>query len=175
MYLNTGVDYYLATLPDIIVVCKSGLRIRSPNIKFKLLSYPDLNKIELMVTSGMNRLDINDEICSKCILGIVGFDNEEIDFSESPCFVSDYIATKIENNSRTIINDVEKAFTSLSGSSSLYERLSLVVAHYTNNSYEFTQKLPIDELVKRYALCSMSFPNVVPPIEFEEEKESRVG
>ena len=176
MYLSSGVDYYVVALEGIEVVCKkSCLRLKSPNIKFKLLSYPDLNKINLMMSSGMSEEDIHEEVCNKCILGIVGFDNEIIDFDESPAGIVGHIGFKILENSKTLLNDIEESFQILSQGCSLYERLSLVVAHYTNNTYEYCQCLPIDELIKRYALCSMAFPDKVPPIEFEREEESRVG
>lgn len=174
MYLNSGVDYYLVNLKDITIICKSGTIIFSPNFKIKLLSYPDINKIELMESSGMKEVDINEEIVEKCLLTIIGFEEEELDLDNSPAGVVDHLATKIKLNSLMCINEVEETFQKFISTSSLFDRLALVVAHYTNNTYEYTQQLPIDELMKRYAVCYMSFPNVV-PIELNEEVESKVG
>lgn len=174
MYLKSGNDYYLVNLEGISIVCKSGLAILSPNIKIKLLSYPDINKIEMMQMSGMKDTDINEEICNKCIISLIGFESEEIDLEESPAGIIDHLATKIRLNSTLIINNVEDSYQRMASACSLYERLAMVVAHYTNNTYEYTQNLPIDELLKRYTLCSLSFRDV-PPIEFEKVEESRVG
>ena len=175
MYLKSGVDYYVVVLEGIEVTCVSGLRIISPNIKFKLLSYPDLSKVNLMLQSGMSKEDIYEEICKKSIKGIIGFDSEEIDFDASPAGIVGHIGFKILENSNQITNDIEESFNTLSGSVSLYERISMVVSYYTNNTYEDAQQLPLDELVKRYAICSMAFPNTVPPIVLEKEEESKVG
>ena len=175
MYLNSGVDYYLVVLKDIVVHLKSGLSIVSPSIKFKLLSYPDLNKISIMEASGMAESSINEEVCEKCIIGVEGFDGDAIDFDESPAGIVDHISTKIKYNSLIILNQIEEAYNSFVVSSSLLERMSIVVSYYTNNSYEVTQQLPVDELVKRYTICSLAFPQQVPPLILKTEEESRVG
>lgn len=176
MYLHSGVDYFLVTLQDLAITCKSGLVILSPNIKIKLLSYPDINKVEIMTASkGMKESEINEEICNKCIISIIGFEEEEIDFDESPAGIVDHLATKIKYNSFLITKDIEQSYIQMVSVSSLYERMALVVAHYTNNTYEYSQNLPIDELLKRYTICSLAFPRDVPAIEFAKEEESKVG
>lgn len=175
MYLTSGVDYYVVVLEEIDVFCNSGLQIRSPNIKFKLLSYPDLNKVMLMEQSGISKDKINEEIVNKSIVGIIGFESETINLDESPAGVVDQLAYKILENSRKIVTDLETAFNELANSCSMFEQICLVVSNYTNNTYEYTQQLPLDELIKRYALCHMAFPSVVPPIAKEKEVESKVG
>lgn len=174
MYLKSGVDYYLVNLDGIVIVCKSGESIVSPNFKIKLLSYPDINKVNMMIASGMKEADINEEIVKKCIISIIGFENEELDIDESPAGIVDHIATKIRLNSMLLFEDIEKSFETFVLNTSLYDRIALVVAHFTNNTYEFTKELPIDELLKRYSICHLSFPGV-PPIILEEQKESKVG
>lgn len=174
MYLKSGNDYFLVNLQGISIICKSGLAILSPNIKIKLMSYPDINKVQMMEASGMKESDINEEICNKCVVSLLGFEEEEIDFDESPAGVIDHLATKIKLNSILIVNNIEESYGKMVVACSLYERLAMVVAYYTNNTYEFTQNLPIDELLKRYTLCSLSFRDV-PPLESNVEEESKVG
>ena len=175
MYLKSGVDYYLVNLDGIVIVCKSGESIVSPNFKIKLLSYPDINKVNMMLTSGMKETDINEEIVKKCVVSIIGFENEELDIDLSPAGVIDHLATKIKLNSMLITEDIEKSFEILHQSCSIYERIALVVAHFSNHSFEYCKELPIDELVKRYALCSIAFPLQAPPLVFNVEEESKVG
>lgn len=174
MYLKSGIDYYLLNLKDLTITCKSGNVLVSPNLKFKLLSYPDLNKIEMMESSGMKESTINEEIVSKCLISILGFEDEELDIDNSPAGIIDHLATKIKLNSFMLIKDLEQSYQAYFNSLAIMDRLIMVVAHYTNNTYEFTQALPIDEIIKRYTLCSVSFSGV-PPIEFQEEQESKVG
>ena len=174
MYLSSGVDYYLVSLADITIICESGTIISSPNFKIKLLSYPDINKVEMMQQSGMKDFDINEEIVNKCLISIIGFETEKLDIENSPAGVIDHIATKIKLNSLLCVNNIEETFQKFSTSSNLFDRLAIVVAYYTNNTYEFTHQLPIDDLMKRYSLCYLSFPGVV-PLELNEEVESKVG
>ena len=86
-----------------------------------------------------------------------------------------HIGFKILENSKQITNDIEESFNILSSSISLYERISMVVSYYSNIKYEDSQQLPLDELIKRYALCAQAFPQIVPPLVFEKEEESRIG
>ena len=174
MYLNSGVDYYIGIFDNSFIITNSGFVIQSPNIKFKLLSYPDLNKVELMSKSGMSENDIYDEIVVKCVEDIIGFPEETIDLEESPAGVIDTLAKKILENSKMILEDLEKTYEHFSTSIPLLDKLVLIVGHYTGSSFDETKLLPVDELIKRYTLCSLSFPNV-PPIVFETEVESRVG
>lgn len=175
MYLKSGVDYYLVNLDGIVIVCKSGESILSPNFKIKLLSYPDINKVNMMLASGMKESDVNEEVVKKCLISIIGFENEELDIDQSPAGVIDHLATKIRLNSTMVIEDIEKSFEILHQSCSIYERIALVVSHFTNQTYDYCKELPIDELVKRYALCSIAFPSQAPALVFEVEEESKVG
>ena len=174
MYLNSGTDYYIGIFDNSHVITESGFAIQAPNIKFKLLSYPDLNKIELMMKSGMSQDNIYDEIVVKCVEEIIGFPQETIDLEESPAGVIDTLAKKILENSKIILEDLEKSYEHFISSTPLLDKFALIVGHYTGLSYNEAKNLPSDELIKLYSLCSISFPNVA-PIVFEEEVESKVG
>lgn len=175
MYLTSGSDYYLAVLEGIDVTCKSGLVIRSPNIKFRLLTLSELSKTEVMKASGMLNININDEIVDLAVLGIIGFEGEKIDFENSPAFVADHLADKIRLNTKTILEDLEGAYNEFITTLNLIEIFAMIVSYYSNTSYENVMNLSLDEVIKRYTICSKAFPHVVPPIKFEEEKSSKVG
>ena len=60
-----------------------------------------------MEQSGLANDKINDEIFNKCIIGIIGFDNEQIDFEESPAGIVDHLSHKILVNSKKLIENIE--------------------------------------------------------------------
>lgn len=172
MFLGTGIDYYVVPLEGIDIVCKSGAMIRSPLLKVKLLSYPDFNKVELLIRSGRDIDYIYEEVCNHRIESIIGYEQEEIDFNESPAGVLLHIGKKLLDNSRIVLEDLVKSYEELSNSVTLLEQISMIVANHSNHTYEYTKSLPIDELIKRYAICSATFNYA--PIQNEEEN-SRVG
>lgn len=175
MYLNSGVDYFVTLLDGLFVVCESGVLIQSPNIKFKLLSYPDMSKIDLMYQSKMSVEDIYEEIIEKCVVEVIGFPEEKIDFNESSAGIFKTLAIKILENSKMLVADLEQSFNSFTNTTTLLDQLALVVGYYTHLGYEKSKELPIDELLKRYALCCKGFSQTVPPIVLQEEVESKVG
>ena len=174
MYLKSGEDYYLASLPGIELLMKSGLIITSPNIKFRLLSFSELNKVETMLQAGMNTNEIDDEITQTCVAYVIGFENEEIDFDNCIAFITSHLASKIFLNSKHLVEDLEKTYNNYMTTIGLVDQVMTVVSYYTNTPYKEVKSLPIDELLKRYTVCSTLFPNV-PPIIKQEIQESKVG
>lgn len=172
MLLGTGVDYYIVPLEGIDITCKSGVMIRSPIIKFKLLSYPDLNKIELLSRSGKSAEYIYEEVCNNKIECILGHEGQVIDFDNSPAGVLIHLGRKLVDNSRTVLEDLVTSYSSLAESVTILDQIAMIVSNHSNNTYEYTKDLPVDELLKRYAICVTCFN--YSPIEPTEE-DSKVG
>lgn len=167
MLLGSGVDYYILPLDDLDIQCKSGLCIRSPTLKYRLLSYPDINKVEILLRSGKDIDVVYEEVCIDKIETIMGYPDEVVDFDNSPAGLVPHLGRKIIDNSRLVLEDLEKSFLQLSESLTILDRLSIVVSNHTNEAYTQVKQLPIDELLKRYALCCISFG--YPPIQSKEE------
>ena len=175
MYLKSGEDYWLIPLIDKKVICTDGSLIKSPNVKVRLLNYFELSKCISMQDTGMNELDINEEICEVCVLGMIGFDHKKIDFLKSDAFICDTIANKIVNESYLVLQDLPKAYSALVSTVSEVERLAAIVSHYLHIPYTQVSLMPVDEIVKKYSICALSFPGLAPIEYAEEEGPSKVG
>ena len=174
MYLESGNDYYLASLTGIDIVTKNDITIRSPDIKFRLLSFSEYCKVQTMIQSGMKSYDINEEIVSTCVLGIIGFDSEVIDYEESAAFVCDHIADKIRLNTELMLKDLKASYDVILSTITRIEQVAMMVSHYSATPYATVIELPLDMLFKRYAICATVFPNF-PELVPEEVKQSRIG
>lgn len=174
MFLTSGNSYYSVPLSGLIVQCKSGLRLSSPTIKFKLLSYSDLTKIDLMIASGIQDEEVFEEICKKCIEGLIYLPNEELDYDVSPAGIIPHIGNKILHHSREVCVDIPQTFSMFSANVTLIDQISAFVSRYTCTPIREIRDYPVDQLLREFAIIQAAFPNEVQPIVQEEETVSRV-
>lgn len=175
MFLSSGTSYYSVPLTNLIITCKSEQKIHSPNIMFDLLSYSDLNKIEMMMSSNMDLEDIYEEICNKCIRGIMHFPNEAIDYDASPAGVVTHLGQKILHHSRQTCEHIQETFAVFSENVTLIDQLTAFVSRYTCTPIKEVREYPVDRIVREYSILQAAFPSELQPIVIEEEKVSRVG
>lgn len=175
MFLTSGNSYYSIPLMNIILVCNSGQKVQNPNIMFNLLSYSDLNKIDIMMASNMDDEDIYEEICVKCIRGLMHFPDEVINFNESPAGIVTHLGQKILHHSRQTCENIQETFAVFSNTVTLVDQLTAFVSRYTCTPIREVRDYPIDRLVREYSIIQSAFPNEMQPIVIEEEKVSRVG
>lgn len=175
MFLTSGTAYYSIPLPNITIMCKSKHMIQDPNIKFKLLSFSDITKIDILFASNMSMSDIYDEICNKCILGILYYEGEEIDFERSPAGVLEHLGEKILYHSRDLLKDIQKTFEIFSSNITLLDQIQAFVSRYTVTPIKEVRDLPLDQLIRDFSIIQAAFPNEIQPIVLEEEQVSRVG
>lgn len=175
MFLSSGSSYYSVPLTGTTIKCRSGLVIQSPTIKFNLLSYSDLFKIDLMINSNMNLSDVHEEICQRCILGILHFEDEDIDYINSPAGIFDHIGSKILHHSKDIISNPEVTYNTLVQTVTIFDQLTVFVSRYTSTPIKEVREYPVDKLFKEYCILQTSFPNELQPIAIQEEQYSKVG
>lgn len=174
MFLTSGSDYYSYPLLGLTVVTKTDKRLSDVTVKFKLLSYSDLYKLDLMKSSGFSLEDMYEEVCNKCIIGLLHYD-EDIDLANSPAGIATHIGSKILHHSKALIDDVQKTFENLVSTVTVIDQMSVIVSKYTITPLKEVKAYPIDRLVKEYATIHLCFPDTIKPIVLEEEKESKVG
>ena len=177
-YLQTGQDYYVIELIGKKIVCKSGKMILNPTIKVRLLNFNELHKCTEMFGRGMNRVEVYDEIAIACIQQIIAFEEEEIDYELVDAGIIDSIAEKIFMESMALIEDFESTYNRILNSSiiSNLDPIAAIVSYYLTIPFDTVINMPIDEIFKKYVICSLAFPQSVPPIQKTEElKPSKVG
>lgn len=174
MYLSSGNNYYLIPLENRDILTVDGYRVNSPNFKVKLLSYSELNKIEIMKQSKMELHDIHDEIFSACFLGILGY--EEIDFDfEHHGAVIDTIAEKVYIESIKCVQDPIETFNTLLNTLSAFDVWAGHVSSVLKIDFREVTKLPAHEIIRLYTIAYVVSGYTIPAIEKQETTESKVG
>ena len=175
MFLTSGSAYYSIPLQGITVRSTTGEQIHSPNIRFKLLSVSDLSKVDLLMTSKLSMSEIYEEICGKCILGVLYYEDVVIDFDQSPAGVLEHLGQKILHHSRELLTDIQKTFEIFSSNVTLLDQIQAFVSRYTVTPIADVRELPLDQLLRDFSIIQSTFPHEVQPIVLEEEQVSRVG
>ncbi len=127
-----------------------------------------------MVGSNMSEQDIYEEVCETCILGILHFPNESIDYHKAPAGIVDHIGQKILHHSRELYEDPPKSYEALRGLINIYDGMQVIISHYTNTPIKEVMDYPIDVLYRQYA----AIQSVIPGVEHilpQEEEISKVG
>lgn len=175
MFLTTGHSFYTVPLSGTYIKTKKGLLIENPSITFKLLSFSDLAKLEIMIQSGIDISEVYLEICNKSITGVIHLEGDNIDFMASPAGVLDHLGSKILHHSKGVLDDLPTTFSAMLNRVTLLDQIEAVVCRYTNTPMVEIKCLPLDELIKKYSVLHASFPNEVMPIVIEEDEVSKVG
>lgn len=174
MFLTSGVSYYSVPLKGLQIHTKSGKIIDNANIKIRLLSFADLSKLEMLRLSNVSESDIYEEICSKCILGVLYYEDEEIDLEQSPAGIVQHIGLKVLYHSQDVIKDLEQTYNSFMNTITTIDGIQAKVAFYTNTQIDVVRDYGVDRLIRDYAILSTVFSDV-PPIVKAEPTESKVG
>lgn len=127
-----------------------------------------------MVASSMQEEDIFEEICNKCVLGLVYLPNEQLDYDISPAGIVSHLGNKILHHSRDACNDIPKTFQMLSNHITLIDQITAFVSRFTCTPIKEVRDYPIDQLLRDFTIIQSAFPNEVQPITQEEEQVSKV-
>ena len=163
MYLKSGDNYCLITLNGRLLHTQNNTII-NPNIKVRLLNVTELNRIEGMLSAGMDDFDINEEIFQCCFLGVIGFDGDTIDLYESPAFLIDSISEYIYRESKKILFNSIDTFEECLSTVNLFQMMAAKVSQYMNVKYEEAISYPVDKLIMYYSILHRTYPNDVMPI-----------
>lgn len=174
MYLNSGSNYYIIPLENRDILTVDGYRVNSPNFKVRLLSYSELNKIEIMKQSAMSVFDTNEEIFNCCVLGILGYEGIEFDF-HAHGIVIDSIASKVYEESIKAIQDPVESFNTALDKMGAFDMWAGHVSSILHINYIEVLKLPAAEVLRLYAIAYLVSGQTIPAIAIQEKTESKVG
>ena len=178
MFLETGGDYYLLTLPNKKIKLTDGNYIVSPSFKIRYLTFSELSKIDNMSGTGITKLEINEQVFKISILDIIGFENrtKDIDIQETDAYIIDSIAEQVITQSYSLLNNRSGAFNYFANQVTWIEACARIVSYYTNHTSTEVMNWPVDKIIREYAICQAAFPNQIHPIEEpKQENSSKIG
>jgi len=133
------------------------------NITFiiRLLTYDELVRVTSLDTeNSIINLIIEEDIFATSLISISGINTEMgIDIEGMEAGVISTIASAIINTSRFYLADIEASIEKEKRESTVFNQMQLVVAKNFNIQFKDVIKMPIDELVRKFALFQETFPN----------------
>lgn len=175
MYLKAGSNYYLIPFVNRVVYTKSGLIIKNPNFKVRLLSISELSKVEILKQSKVDEAVIYEQIYDICFLGLMGFDSEEF-LKDDLAFIVTEIGRLVYNKTISITTDMPKEFNNCLEEITSVEVWSGYISNILNMNYKDIITKGIDEIIKLYAIAYVCSNKTIPPIALAESNvNSKIG
>ena len=171
MFLGTNDSYHSYPFKGLIIYFEDGTQMVHPTIMLNLLSIKDLNRVRLLEYHGTDRETIHEEICKRCIVGVLHFEGKIIDYDKSPAGMFKTIAETIITKSIGIESDLEKVFNYYSDNVNIMEQIQMIVCKYTNTSIKEVRNYSIDKLLKDYAILHRTYPTEIAELRLEKKEE----
>lgn len=176
MYLTTGSHYYICSLAGRVIKTVTKIKIKDPNLKIRLLNFSELHKLQGLMENNVDLSTIYEEIFNVCFINVIGFEEEQIDLDNSGAYIIDSIGSIIYRESLNIIKNLPQAFTQVVNTIPTVDVIAAKIAYHLNMNYEIVSQLPMDELIRLYAIAHIATGGVVPPLEYNQDKiEGKVG
>jgi hypothetical protein len=147
---------------------QSGLIIKNPTIKVRLLNYSEFAKVQYLKQAGESELKIAEEIFACCYLGILEHEDEVLEADKTAFFI-DMIASKVLQDTQRIVLQHEDYFVDTLRTLSKVEVWAGYVAKTLNHTYTDVLEKPVDELLRLYAVAHLVSRGEVPSLVSEED------
>lgn len=169
MYLQSGSNYNLIPLKNIIIYTESGMAIQNPNFKVRLLTYSEFTKVDTLIKAKADSLEISEEIFTACYLGLLGFEEEVINLDATP-IVLQTISDAIYTHSQAAIYKPDQLFSNFLNTMNLFDIWCGLIANILNIPFEDVILKPVDEVIRLYTIAYLASNRSIAPIQLEENK-----
>lgn len=168
MFLQSGSNYHILQMNNVIVYTESGLAIQNPNFKLRLLTYSEFSKVATLIDAKADSLEVAEEVFTACYLGILGFENEILNLDATPLALQ-LISDTIYTNSQIAIYTPDKLFSKFLDTTNLFDLWCGIAANILNIPFEDIVQKPVDEVIRLYTLAYLVTNRNIAPIQLEEK------
>lgn len=151
--LSTGVNSWLINLPDVSYYGRLSLVVR-------LLTYEEMVRVVgIDITTSNIKISLEDDIFALCVQRVLGFEDlSDVRFGDLEAGLISTVAKCIYETSKRYYNNPEQLIEESLSESTLFDQMKLVVANGYNIDHRIVEGLPIDELMRKFALYQATFP-----------------
>lgn len=151
--LSTGVNSWLVTIEDTTSYGTLAFIVR-------LLTYEEMVRVTgINISTTAIKISLEDDIYDLCVTRILGFENvKDLDVNTIDAGVITSVSKCIYETSKRYYNNPEQLIEESLSESTLFDQMKLVVANGYNIDHRIVQDLPIDELMRKFALYQATFP-----------------
>jgi len=159
-----------------IAITLSGLHVTiNGNVYFepvciaRLLTLPEIERLHSFATNTDNELSTIDEevvrLTFRSFLGIT----DTVDWNAIEGGIIALISQSVRLQSILFVSDPITHLNKLRAQIGLYDSIQAIVSRFMATPFDVVRNLPINELLKRYAICLETFKEEVNPPEEKEE------
>lgn len=150
----------------------NGVIYENPVASVRLLSLYEIERVNIFdMTHPLARFEVEEDMLKSVFKGFVGIDGL-VDWDNTEAGLIDTIINCVVMASMQYTNDVISKVEQLHESISVMHQMQAIVSRFLITPFSEVEKLPINELCKRYTLCLKTFPKEVFPIKEQEEDNS---
>jgi hypothetical protein len=153
-------DSIAINLEKITIITKDGDIYKNMYALCRLLSIEEIRRIDTVNNDTPTVHDaLEESILKECLVDFIGLDKDIVDWERSDAGLIPRIANAVILKSISIITDPLSKIPKMQSEISLIESIGAIVSRYLNISYIDVLELPINKLLRYYALCKKTFPS----------------
>ena len=154
---------------DLLEINLNGIYYNNLTFVIRLLTYDELSRINSIQTQdALINLVLEEDVFQLTLLEVVGIE-DEIDLDSMEAGIVSTISGAVINCSNFYFQDVEAGVAKEMQESNIFNQMQLVVAKNFNIQFKDILVMPIDELVRKFALFQVTFPSEA--LDFNREEE----
>lgn len=166
--LMAGKGCYVIDASKLLVAIKhktdSNIRpiyLDNAQILVNLFSILELDRYYKLTKMEALTPDVLEDIAKEKVVEVVGYEDYEILFLASYAGLPEFILSSIEQASVHVVQNTEQIFGDLLDNHiTFYERLAAIAANRLNIPYLEVSSYPVSEVLRLYAICAASFPDI---------------
>jgi len=125
---------------------------------FRLMTIDELMRLNSLNTDNlMVKLEAEEEIFNLCLIDVIGLD-KKIDLDKIESGIISTIAVVIVKRSTYYLLNTEEALQKEPEYLTIYDQMQLMVCKHFNMNFNEVVNLPIDDLIRKFALIQITFP-----------------
>lgn len=144
-----------------IEVTINGNIYKDPICIARLLSMREIERLDKFnTTTPESRIFLDEEIVSNVFESFLGI-SDLVNWQEMEAGIVTTIANAVKLKSIEMISDPERFLAEYESTINVYNSIQAIVARFMATPFSEVENLPINELLRRYAICIATYPEEV--------------
>lgn len=149
----------------------NGVIYKDPVASARLLTLSELERIShLDLQHPAARMQIEEDLISNAFHSFIGI-SDFVDWDKTEAGLLETISNAIILTSTSYLTDPIRKIDDVSRGIGVINSMQAVVSRFLSTPYSEVEKLPVNEIFRRYAICMSAFPKEVSPLIENEEDE----
>ena len=168
-------DYNILNVPDggVLITLHGHFTInrvvyQDPIISARLLTMHEIERVNyLNIEHPVSRMQIEEDILHNVFDEVIGL-GTSVDWDDCEAGFIETIVNAITLTSIAYLTDTINQFNIVANTLHVVNSMCAIISRFMCTPFSEVEKLPINEVFRRYAICTIAFPKEVMPLKEEE-------